>query len=190
MHEKAKANIQRKTEQFQRKANKGRSKRTFESGDQVWIYLRKERFPEERKSKLLPRVDGPFTVLNRINDNAYQIDLRDGPDLRTSPFQEGGNDTSMDEVRTEGQAEGLVQDGNQDQMAELSEMEVQEGKLAEVNDPSSDLTELTGSITRSRAKKLTLAISRLYTNLMTKFTEATPSDRAVTLLAYSDDAAP
>ena len=37
--------------------------------------MRKERFPEQRKSKLQPRGDGPFQVLERINDNAYKIDL-------------------------------------------------------------------------------------------------------------------
>jgi hypothetical protein len=35
----------------------------------VWLHLRKERFPELRKSKLLPRADGPFKVLERINDD-------------------------------------------------------------------------------------------------------------------------
>ena len=28
-----------------------------------------------RKSKLLPRADGPFKVLERINDNAYKLEL-------------------------------------------------------------------------------------------------------------------
>jgi len=37
--------------------------------------LRKERFPTQRKSKLLPRGDGPFQVIRRINDNAYELDL-------------------------------------------------------------------------------------------------------------------
>ncbi|XP_022973897.1 uncharacterized protein LOC111472489, partial [Cucurbita maxima] len=42
-------------------------------GDWVWVHFRKERFPTQRKSKLLPRGDGPFQVLERINDNAYKI---------------------------------------------------------------------------------------------------------------------
>jgi hypothetical protein len=37
--------------------------------------LRKERLPDQRKSKLMPRGDGPFRVLAKINDNAYKIDL-------------------------------------------------------------------------------------------------------------------
>ena len=47
----------------------------FNIGDLVWLHLRKDRFPIEHKSKLLPRADGPFKVLARYNDNAYKIDL-------------------------------------------------------------------------------------------------------------------
>jgi hypothetical protein len=45
----------------------------FEPSDLVWLHLRKDRFLDLRKSKLLPRVDGPFKVLERINDNAYKL---------------------------------------------------------------------------------------------------------------------
>jgi len=55
--------------------NKHRKKVSFEPWDLVWIHLRKDRFPQQRKSKLLQRVDGPFRVLEKINDNAYKIDL-------------------------------------------------------------------------------------------------------------------
>ena len=47
----------------------------FNIGDLVWLHLRKDRFPQERKSKLRPRADGPFKVLARYNDNAYKIDI-------------------------------------------------------------------------------------------------------------------
>jgi len=37
--------------------------------------LRKDWFPTQRKSKLLLRGDGPFQIIKRINDNAYELDL-------------------------------------------------------------------------------------------------------------------
>ena len=110
LHAKVRANIERKNEQYTKQANKGRRKVVFEPGDWVWVHLRKERFPEQRKSKLQPRGDGPFQVLERINDNAYKIDLPrsygnisatfnvtnlslfDAVDSRTNPFEQGGND--------------------------------------------------------------------------------------------------
>ncbi|XP_027156432.1 uncharacterized protein LOC113757267, partial [Coffea eugenioides] len=52
----------------------------------VWLHLRKERFPVQRRNKLFPRGDGPFQVIKRINDNAYKLDLPDDEaDLRTNP---------------------------------------------------------------------------------------------------------
>jgi hypothetical protein len=56
-------------------SDKGRRQLMFEPGDLVWLHLRKERFPNLRKSKLVPRADGPFKVLEKINDNAYKLDL-------------------------------------------------------------------------------------------------------------------
>ena len=32
-------------------------------------------FPDLRKSKVMTRVDGPFKVLERINDNGYKLEL-------------------------------------------------------------------------------------------------------------------
>ncbi|WVZ57943.1 hypothetical protein U9M48_008271 [Paspalum notatum var. saurae] len=44
-------------------------------GDWVWLQLHKERFPDLRKSKLMPRAAGPFKVLKKINDNAYKLEF-------------------------------------------------------------------------------------------------------------------
>ena len=75
--------------------------------------MKKERFPTHRRSKLHPRGDGPFQVVERINDNAYQLDLPGeynisatfnvfdlslfdvGDDSRSNPFKERGNDENQ-----------------------------------------------------------------------------------------------
>ena len=62
-------------ESYAKQANKNMKKVVLELGDQVWEHIRKERFPKQRKSKLQPRGDKPFQVLERINDNAYKIDI-------------------------------------------------------------------------------------------------------------------
>uniref|UniRef100_A0A2N9GCC2 Reverse transcriptase n=1 Tax=Fagus sylvatica TaxID=28930 RepID=A0A2N9GCC2_FAGSY len=56
--------------------------------------VRNDRFPEKRRSKLLPRGDGPFQIVERINDNAYKLDLP-GDDSRSNPFEERGNDENQ-----------------------------------------------------------------------------------------------
>jgi hypothetical protein len=72
--------------------------------------MRKERFPEQRRSKLIPQGDGPYQIIERINDNAYKVDLPGeygvsatfnvsdlslfdvGDDSRLNPFEEQGDD--------------------------------------------------------------------------------------------------
>ncbi|KAL4318322.1 hypothetical protein GQ457_18G007920 [Hibiscus cannabinus] len=75
LHQQVRENIEKRTMQYEQQGNKGRRRITFEPGDWVWLHLRKERFPAQRKSKLLPRGDGPFQVVANINDNAYKLDL-------------------------------------------------------------------------------------------------------------------
>jgi hypothetical protein len=88
----------------------------LEPGDLVWLHLRKERFPNLRKSKLMSHADGHFKILEKINDNAYKLklplefgvsptfnisDLRpylieeDDVPSRTMPIQEGKDDEDI-----------------------------------------------------------------------------------------------
>ena len=124
LHEKVKEQIAKRNESYAKQANKGRKRVVFQPGDWVWVHMRNERFPEQRKSKLQPRGDGPFQVLEKINDNAYKIDfpgeynvsatfnvsdltlfdVGEESNLRTNSFQEG--ETDEDTNKTKGKTKG------------------------------------------------------------------------------------
>jgi hypothetical protein len=73
MHETTKLNIEKINEKYRVAGSKGRREVKLESNDLVCLHLRKERFLELRKSKLMSRADGPFKILAKINDNAYKL---------------------------------------------------------------------------------------------------------------------
>lgn len=75
MHKSVKEQIERRNTACEKSAKKGRKFVQFVPGDLVWIHLRKERFPTQRNSKLMPIADGPFRVIEKINDNAYKLEL-------------------------------------------------------------------------------------------------------------------
>ncbi|XP_074318277.1 uncharacterized protein LOC141655077 [Silene latifolia] len=125
LHEQVRKQIEAINVSYQRKANKHRKPRVFQDGDLVWVHLRKERFPGKRKNKLMPRAEGPYKVISRVNDNAYKVELPgdygvhatfnvgdlspylddDGlVELRSIPFKGGGDDmgddSSSDDVRS------------------------------------------------------------------------------------------
>ncbi|XP_027362465.1 uncharacterized protein LOC113870066 [Abrus precatorius] len=120
LHERVRAQITKKNEHYARLANKRRCEVSLDIGDWVWLHLKKERFPSQRKSKLSSRGDGPFQIVEKINNNAYKLDLSseygviatcnicdlcpyfaddreddDGLDLRTNPLEEGGHDEDL-----------------------------------------------------------------------------------------------
>jgi len=63
LHEQVKAQIAKENESYAKQANKNRKEVVLEPGDWVWVHIRKERFPKQRKFKLQPRGDRPFQVL-------------------------------------------------------------------------------------------------------------------------------
>jgi hypothetical protein len=83
MHETTKLNIEKMNEKYRIAASKGHKKVKLEPGDLVCLHLRKERFLELRKSKLMSNAAGPFKILPKINDNAYKLELP--PEFRVSP---------------------------------------------------------------------------------------------------------
>ena len=121
MHELTKENIERMNAKYKLAGDKGRKHVVFAPGDLVWLHLCKDRFSNLRKSKLMPRADGPFKVLEKINDNAYKLDLAadfgvsptfniadlkpylgedDELSSRTTSFQEGEDDEDINTIVT------------------------------------------------------------------------------------------
>ena len=111
LHKEVKERIENQNFKVASRINKGRKEIIFKPSDWVWIHFRKERFSSQWKTKLHPRGDDPYQVLERINNNAYKIDLHgdfsvhstfnvadlssfdvgdDFSDSRTNPFEEGG----------------------------------------------------------------------------------------------------
>ncbi|KAL9241144.1 hypothetical protein vseg_015286 [Gypsophila vaccaria] len=120
LDEQVRERIKAVNEAYKLNSNKHRSPRLFDVGDLVWVHLRKEHFPSKRKNKLMPRAEGPYKIVAKVNDNAYKVELpgdyavhvtfnvgdlspyRDDDgiaELRTIPLKGGGDDTesmSMD----------------------------------------------------------------------------------------------
>jgi hypothetical protein len=73
LHATTKDNIERMNVKYKVVGDRGRKHVVFEVGDLVWLHLRKDHLPDLPKSKLMPSVDGPFKVIEKINDNAYEL---------------------------------------------------------------------------------------------------------------------
>ena len=118
LHNQVRDRIETINASYKQKSNKNRKARVFSEGDLVWVHLRKERFPDKRKNKLMPRADGPYKIVARVNDNAYKVELPgeygvhatfnvgdlspylddDGlAELRSIPFKGGGDDICLDQ---------------------------------------------------------------------------------------------
>jgi len=75
LHTQVRERIEKINSQVGQQVNKHKKSVHFQPGDLVWIHMRKERFPSKRKSKIMPRSEGPYEVLEKVGPNAYKIDL-------------------------------------------------------------------------------------------------------------------
>jgi hypothetical protein len=121
LHETTKLHIEKMNERYRIAASKGRKEVKLEPDDLVWVHLRKERFLDLRKSKLMPHAAGPFKVIEKINDNAYKLELppefgvrptfkisdlkpylgeEDELESRMTPIQKGEDDKDMSPLHT------------------------------------------------------------------------------------------
>jgi len=114
LHSQVKEIIERRVKKQQVDGNKGRKEVIFQEVDWVLLHLRNERLHTQRKSKLLPRGDGPFQVIRRINNNAYELDLPPSYNISNSfnvcdfsPFDVGFKNSWLNSLQ-EGDDEGLT----------------------------------------------------------------------------------
>jgi hypothetical protein len=112
----------------------------------VWLHLRKNRFPELRKSKLMPRADGPFKIIEKINDNAYKLELP--PEFGVSPTFNISDFRPY--LREEDELESRmtpIQEGEDDE--DITIMDIHNTSPADIQGPP---------ITRARSRELNLQV--------------------------------
>ncbi|XP_057543336.1 uncharacterized protein LOC130821562 [Amaranthus tricolor] len=114
VHKQVHDNLESTSAKYKKKADKHmKIKQAIKEGDLVWVYLRKERFPQLRRNKLMPRAIGPYPVKKKYGENAFEVQIpaeynishtfnigdltlhEPTQELRTILSQEGGVDTNM-----------------------------------------------------------------------------------------------
>lgn len=77
VHETVVRNLEESSRKYKAAADKSRRELLFQPGDLVWVVLTKDRLPAHEYNKLRSRKIGPVKVLERINQNAYRLELPD-----------------------------------------------------------------------------------------------------------------
>ena len=156
------------------KLNINKQPMVFDIGDLVWLHLREDRFPTERRSKFLSRADGPFKVLARYNSNAYKIDLP-------------RNKYNVSDVFNVKDLSPYHGDEDFDPRSDLSQGrgdDAEHPKVIPMDLPTSPTTPL-GPLTRARAKAVKDKVNSLLSELPLSMHEIWLLPQAETLLPPS-----
>lgn len=82
IHAQTRDNLIASSSAYKERVDKHRRNEQFEVGDFVWAVLTKDRFAVREYNKLKPRKIGPVEIIEKINANAYRLQLPDH--LRTA----------------------------------------------------------------------------------------------------------
>ena len=74
MREAVQEHLEKSQAKYKMRHDKNRMDHHFKFGDQVWLYINKERLKGEGK-KLKSIRYGPFKIVEKIGDNAFRLDL-------------------------------------------------------------------------------------------------------------------
>ena len=75
LYELVKIKIEKSNASYQAQVNKHKRRAVFQPRYLVCIHLRKVDFASKCKNELMARLDGLFKVLEKVNENAYKINL-------------------------------------------------------------------------------------------------------------------
>ena len=84
VQDQVKLQLQNSNQKYKEFADQKRREVQFKVGDLVWAYLKKERLPQTKHTKLLPKKVGPCQILEKYGHNAYKIQLP--TDIGISPI--------------------------------------------------------------------------------------------------------
>ena len=61
--------------------NKHKKRLEFEVENVVWVHINMDRFVAWKFGRLKSMVDGPFDIIEKIGENAYNLELQDNSDI-------------------------------------------------------------------------------------------------------------
>jgi hypothetical protein len=74
IHQMVQEQLEKSQAKYKTRHDKHRVDHNFQVGDEVWLYISKERLKGEGK-KPKPIRYGPFKILDKIGNNAFRLDL-------------------------------------------------------------------------------------------------------------------